>query len=161
MHRVSSVKSSSTNPRSAFRLCMGLTVLLLIAEAVVGGRTIAFLVTARPATATIVANVKMPDGQGGQSWQPTIEYADDHDQIQSVAFDRGSFSGSSFNYPAGTTTPIYFDPKDPQNVRSDTFIGIWIWPTVLGLLTLFFAVFAFGFRAQANEDARDNPWAAE
>lgn len=160
MRRISSARSSGTNARSAWRLLAGLTVLLLISECVVGGRTVAFLRAARPATATIVANVQMRErhNRSKGAWQPTIEYADDHDQTQRVVFDHGS---SLYNYPVGTTAPIYFDPQDPQNVRFDTFMGIWMWPTILAVPILVLAVLALGFRIQANNEARDNPWAAD
>lgn len=108
--------------------------------------TCVFIANAQQATCTIEAVEIVKDNSGvggkygksgrGPAYRPTIQYTGPQGRIHVVAF---SIAAVHYNYDVGQKVAILYNPKDPQSVRFDNFLGVWAGTIVIGIISIFLA----------------------
>ncbi len=95
-------------------------------------RARSFQERALPAESIVVSQAELRNDHGERYWRSELEFKDREGRAHQYKLTADSNS----TYPVGTRRSIEFDPKDPDDVRTDTGAG---------LMVLFFGVFGIVF----------------
>jgi len=117
-------------------LVAGSSLLASLISAII---TADFLRDAKNTTGTIVASKTMTNDEGTVLFRPTFAFnVDGRDySVTSTAYVSPSPGG------VGHRVPVLFDPSKPSNARIDSFVYIWMFPTVTFSLGLVFGLIHF------------------
>ncbi|MEM6750282.1 MAG: DUF3592 domain-containing protein [Planctomycetota bacterium] len=146
---------SPNNKASRIAVKVGLVV-ALAGIAVLGlatGRaasTYTFLKTAIVTQAQVADNQQQLGGQNGRTYRPTFAFDDQAGQRHEVQSDAGS---SEWGFAVGQTVEVVYDPDNPQDVRLNTFGGLWSWAAILAGMGAVVMVLGLVVAASAHKTA--------
>jgi hypothetical protein len=123
------------------RIIGGLLLLMAVAWLIVAGVCYPlanrFASRAVRCQGTVVQMNSRTSDNGNTTYYPVFTYTD------SAGTLRTSTSASSSNPPqhsVGDKISLLYDPKDPQDVRTNSFVSLWLLPTIFagigGIITL-------------------------
>ena len=117
---------------------LGCGLALLAAAARILRRTGAFLRRAVATTGEVVALETVPptDSQELPTYRPTVAFT--IGSTQRIRFESMAHSNPA-EHAVGARVPVLYDPERPQDARIASFTGLWLLPSILGVLGLTFA----------------------
>jgi uncharacterized protein len=95
-------------------------------------RSASFLERALPAQAQVVS-IQERSSDDGTMYYPVFSFTDREGVEHTVHSRMGSNPPA---YSKGEAERIFYDPRNPDDTRFDTFLSLWIGPVILGALGL-------------------------
>jgi hypothetical protein len=115
----------------------------LIAGAILGFRTNAFITSSKTTSGNVVRMDPDNDTHGASTYHTVFAFTDDSGVPHTV---RTSYSQRPQPYQIGDQVTVLYQSASPESARIRSFSSLWLAPTILGAIGVIFpvvAVFAF------------------
>ena len=92
-------------------------------------------------TEVTVVDVKERSTDDGTLYYPVFSFIDHNNKKREIHSSLGTYPPT---YEIGDTTSIYYDPENPKSTKFDSFVSLWLGPTILlgvGMIPLFIGAF--------------------
>ncbi len=89
-----------------------------------------FVEDALPADGTIVELIER-EGEDGPYFYPVFTFTDDAGATQKIYSSHGSFPP---RHKVGDSVTVLYDPADPEDAKINSFMSIWFWPFLTGII---------------------------
>jgi hypothetical protein len=100
-------------------------------------RTTVFILTSTATEGEVIALKVVPGKRGSKSYAPIFRFTADDGQIYTVT-SKNSTNPPSFAF--GERVKVLFEKEHPEGAKIDTFLQLWMFPMVAGIVGGAFSV---------------------